>query len=189
MITILPYRPEWPGEFLSIGRSLRAAVGDLALRIDHIGSTSVVGLPAKDVIDIQITSAALDHRVKQALETIGYRQIVEHTKDHVPPRMHDADADWAKWVFVEPDGRRRTNVHVRVAGRPNQRYALLFRDYLRAHPDAADTYGCVKVALAQPDPENKEFYYAVKDPVCDLIIQAAEAWAGSYAWEQGPSDC
>ena len=60
MVTIVPYQPTWPGEFQSIAMGLRDALGTLALRIDHIGSTSVPGLHAKDRIDIQITVVSLN---------------------------------------------------------------------------------------------------------------------------------
>jgi len=59
-IAVVPYDGRWPQEFRRIGGTLRAAMGDLALRIDHIGSTSVPGLAAKDVIDLQITVETLD---------------------------------------------------------------------------------------------------------------------------------
>ncbi|HET8851853.1 MAG TPA: GrpB family protein [Ktedonobacteraceae bacterium] len=62
LIVISPYDPQWPLEFRQLGMPLRAVLGDLALRVDHIGSTSVPGLAAKDVIDVQITVAALDKR-------------------------------------------------------------------------------------------------------------------------------
>ena len=61
-VEILPYKSSWPSEFLSIATTLRQGLGELALRIDHIGSTSVPDLAAKDVIDIQITVAALDQQ-------------------------------------------------------------------------------------------------------------------------------
>jgi GrpB-like predicted nucleotidyltransferase (UPF0157 family) len=68
-------------------------------------------------------------------------------------------------------------VHVRVEGRPNQRYALLFRDYLRAHPDAAAAYAALKRALAALGID-REVYADVKDPACDLIFVAAEDLGG-----------
>jgi predicted acetyltransferase len=68
-------------------------------------------------------------------------------------------------------------VHVRAAGRANQRYALLFRDYLRADLSAALAYQAAKRALAALHPEEIDAYLAVKDPICDLIIAAAERWA------------
>jgi GrpB-like predicted nucleotidyltransferase (UPF0157 family) len=59
-VTIVEPKATWPTEFETISTAVRDAVGPLALRIDHIGSTSVPGLPAKDVIDVQLTVAALD---------------------------------------------------------------------------------------------------------------------------------
>jgi GrpB-like predicted nucleotidyltransferase (UPF0157 family) len=58
-VTIVPHRPEWPTEFYAIARALRIALGDSALRIDHIGSTAVPGLAAKDRIDVQVSVAEL----------------------------------------------------------------------------------------------------------------------------------
>jgi GrpB-like predicted nucleotidyltransferase (UPF0157 family) len=80
------------------------------------------------------------------------------------------------------------HVHVRAAGSPNERYALLFRDHLRAHPADAATYGLIKRELARHFPGDWDAYYAVKDPVCDLVIGHAEAWARATGWEPGPSD-
>ena len=60
MITIVAYDTSWPEAFISVAQPLRTALGELALRIDHIGSTSVPGLAAKDVIDVQVTVATLD---------------------------------------------------------------------------------------------------------------------------------
>ncbi len=79
-------------------------------------------------------------------------------------------------------------MHVRQAGRANQRYALLFRDYLRADPACAAAYGQVKVALARLHPNDQDAYYDVKDPVCDIIMAAAERWARETDYRQGPPD-
>ena len=159
-----------------IAAILRRALGDLAVRIDHIGSTSVPGLPAKDIIDIQITVYALDDRVSAAMTAIGYSLPEGVWRDHRPPHAAGPDTDWAKLFFLAPLGQRPTNTHVRVQGRANQRYALLFRDYLRAHPATADAYAELKRRLAMhvADPEE---YSEVKDPAVDLIYFAAEAWA------------
>src|SRR5258706_3535832 len=64
---IIPYQPAWPAEFEAIAARLRQALGPLAARVDHIGSTAVPGLAAKDVIDVQISVAALDAATVQAL--------------------------------------------------------------------------------------------------------------------------
>lgn len=189
MIQILPYPSDWPREFTLIGARLREALGGLALRIDHIGSTSVPGLPAKDVIDVQITVQDLDNPIERALQRAGYVRLEGIWRDHVPPGAPDTEAQWVKWLFRQPDGERRANIHVRIAGRLNQRYPLLFRDYLRVHPPAAEAYAQVKRALARLHPDDVDAYYDVKDPVCDIIMDGAEEWAAATHWEQGPADC
>jgi GrpB-like predicted nucleotidyltransferase (UPF0157 family) len=186
-IKIVRYRSGWPKEFAKIAARLRAGLGDVALRIDHIGSTAVAGLAAKDVIDVQITVAGLDTDVDAAMRALGYNRSSVIAGDHRPPDADGPDADWQKWFFVAPAKQRRTNTHMRVSGRPNQRYPLLFRDYLRAHPKTATAYARLKRQLADnlADPET---YPDVKDPAGDLIFFAAEDWATQSQWQPGPSD-
>ncbi len=189
MIVVVRYRTEWPQEFRQIGRQLRQGLGNLAVRIDHIGSTAVPELAAKDVIDIQVTVRELQRPVEMALTELGYSRLQDILADHIPPGGSPEVEAWAKWVFKPPPAQRATNLHVRVDGRPNQRYPLLFRDYLRADSGAAEAYAQVKRALARMHPNDKDAYYEVKDPVCDIVIAAAEAWAASVGWRPGPSDC
>lgn len=188
MIEIVPYKPSWPGEFLVIGRDLRRGLGDLALRIDHIGSTSVPGLAAKDIIDIQVTVSHLNRDIEEALNSLGYTRHEAITQDHIPPGSPGQAQSWIKWLFKPPAGQCATNLHVRMAGRANQRYALLFRDYLRLHPATAQAYAELKQRLAEhlADPQ---MYPEVKDPAVDLIYLAAQDWARDTGWEAGPSDC
>lgn len=187
MIEIVDYRDAWPADFQAIAASLRQALGPLALRIDHIGSTAVPGLAAKDIIDVQITVAALTDEVRQALTSLGYQHVAAITSDHHPPGESAAEKHWQKWFFRPPAGQRRTNTHARVAGNPNQRYPLLFRDYLRAQPAMADAYAELKRRLARElrDPDT---YPDVKDPAVDLIYFAAQAWAALHHWQVGASD-
>jgi GrpB-like predicted nucleotidyltransferase (UPF0157 family) len=186
-IKIVGYRNRWPDEFGKIAARLRSGLADLALRIDHIGSTSVRGLAAKDVIDVQITVAALEVPVDAAMHRLGYSRAPSIGGDHRPPAADGPDADWQKWYYVAPTKHRRTNTHMRVLGRPNQRYPLLFRDYLRAHPKTAEAYARLKRQLAEnlADPDT---YPDVKDPAVDLIFLAAEDWALRTQWQPGPSD-
>lgn len=179
-VTIVDPKATWPNEFEAIATSLREALGPLALRVDHIGSTAVPGLPAKDLIDVQVTVAALDRdRLAPLLARAGFLdQRID--RDHRPPGATGSDDDWRKLFFQARSG-RPANVHVRVAGKPNQRYALLFRDYLRAQPDSAAAYGRLKRALAGLGID-RGTYADVKDPACDLIFVAAEAWAAQTHW-------
>jgi GrpB-like predicted nucleotidyltransferase (UPF0157 family) len=182
MILIEPYSERWPEQFQELGSRLRAVLGDRALRIDHIGSTAVPGLAAKPVIDVQVSVARLGDA--QPLLDAGFEEKVGFS-DHRPPAAGGPETDWQKRFFNPGAG--RANVHVRVDGRPNQRYALLFRDYLRAHSEAASAYEELKRGLARHLSDTGT-YADVKDPACDLIAIAAEAWAAATGWQPGSSD-
>jgi GrpB-like predicted nucleotidyltransferase (UPF0157 family) len=184
MVLIQPYSDAWPADFRRIAAHLRSILGDRAVRIDHIGSTAVPGLAAKDRIDVQVTVAQLGDA--QPLVDAGLEEFVGFA-DHRPPGADGPEDDWNKRLFNGPPDDRRANVHVRVDGRANQRYALLFRDYLRAHPAAAEAYAELKHRLAA-ELRDVGTYAEVKDPACDLILVAAEDWAKLTGWQPGPSD-
>ncbi len=177
MIEIVPYNPQWPAEFERIASEIARALGDQALCIDHIGSTSVPGLAAKDIIDIQVGVAGFDQRLVDTLLSIGYVYLAHITSDHRPPGAIGPESDWEKRLFNAPPGQRPVNLHVRVKGHANHHYALLFRDYLRSHPLAAEGYAELKKRLASYHPEDRAAYTLIKDPVCDVIMAAAEEWA------------
>jgi GrpB-like predicted nucleotidyltransferase (UPF0157 family) len=193
MMTIVPYQATWRAEFMSLGRHLRHNLGDLALRIDHIGSTAVPGLAAKDIIDLQITAQELTPALERALNRAGYQRVSHITQDHLPAGQGDHVQEWCKWFFTPAPVHRPVNVHIRLPGRANQRYALVFRDYLRACPTIAQAYAQVKMALVKDRAgggwDDMAGYYAVKDPVCDIIRGGAEVWAAAMGWEMGPTDC
>lgn len=183
-IVIEKYNPDWPAEFEAIRADLNDVLGPLALRIDHIGSTSVPGLAAKDIIDMQVTVASLTDEVSEKLKTAGYTHK-PHYSDHVP-KGEDPDPElWEKIYFVERPGERPAHIHIRKLGNPNQRYALLFRDYLRAHPKSTETIELIKRELARYHPNDWDAYYDIKDPVYDLIWDAAQGWADAAGWSSG----
>lgn len=183
MIVIHSYRPTWPDEFETIRASLLEILGPTAQRIDHIGSTSVPGLGAKDVIDVQITVAELTPAITQKLIRAGYRYWQAAAYDHVPFGEDGTPGLWAKLFFYQPEGERRANVHVRIDGNLNQRYALLFRDYLRAHPNSVRTVELIKRELVRYHAHDEDAYYDIKDPVYDLIWDAAQEWARYTNWQ------
>lgn len=187
MPEIVPYNPLWPIEYAAIAVRLRQALGGLALCIDHIGSTSVPGLPAKDIIDIQVTVAALEKEVVERISGMGFVYAESIDRDHLPPGFTDDEGEWRKLFFNAPIDQRHTHIHVRVQGRANQRYPLLFRDYLRAHPASAAAYAELKQRLAHAlaDPTD---YPDVKDPAVDLIYLAAEDWAATVRWMPDAGD-
>jgi GrpB-like predicted nucleotidyltransferase (UPF0157 family) len=119
----------------------------------------------------------------RSINRLGYIRRTDITADHRPALADGPDSDWHKWYYRAPAAQRPTHLHVRMQGRPNQRYALLFRDYLRAHPAAAAAYGTIKQLLVRLHPTDVEAYYNVKDPVCDIIWAAADAWAQTSGWD------
>jgi GrpB-like predicted nucleotidyltransferase (UPF0157 family) len=178
-VVIVDYDPSWPDQFEQLAAALRPRLGDAAVAIDHIGSTSVPGLAAKDIIDIQVTVASLADadRLGPAFQQAGYA-ATRYRSDHRPAGDSSDPALWEKRLWQSrPGARRRVNLHVRVAGWPNQRYALLFRDYLRTHPQAAAAYARLKRALAERLGDDLVAYTDLKDHACDLIVVAAEEWA------------
>ncbi|MBL8813895.1 MAG: GrpB family protein [Planctomycetaceae bacterium] len=182
MIEICSYRSSWADDFVQQASALHSALGPLALRVDHIGSTSVPGLAAKDVIDIQVTVEDLSVDLVTQLTGAGFVQHVRVGHDHVPPGFSSDARHWSKLLFLERPGDRRCNIHVRRNGMANQRYPLLFRDYLRAHPATAEAYAVLKRRLAVSLADPKQ-YPEVKDPAVDLIYLAAEDWAGRTGWQ------
>ena len=87
-----------------------------------------------------------------------------------------------KVYFREPPGERRTNIHIRENGRLNQRYALLFRDYIRCSVTIRRAYELIKVRLAEIFPDSIEGYLYIKDPLIDLMFEAAQTWAEATNW-------
>jgi GrpB-like predicted nucleotidyltransferase (UPF0157 family) len=176
-IEILPYSEEWPRLFALQGSGLQTALGDVALRIDHIGSTAVPGLAAKPIIDIQISVADLEplEAFAAPLRGLGY--------------VHRADnPERTKRYFREAPGARRTHIHVRRAGGFSEQFALLFRDYLRVDDTAVSEYATVKRRCAAEHPHDRAAYVAAKDSFVWEIIRRADSWAQRIGWTPGPSD-
>ncbi len=186
-IVIVPYQPRWVDEFLQIGGELRRVLGATAVRIDHIGSTAVPNLAAKDIIDIQITVADLaDEAVVHKLSAAGFVGREGLRRDEFIGFADQETPQLQKRFFREREGERRTHIHIREDGRFNQRYPLLFRDFLRADEIICQGYGLIKQRLSQIFPESIEGYLYIKDPLMDMIFHMAETWAESTNWS--PND-
>lgn len=152
-IQVLPYDPQWKENFEAIRRELVPVLGDLALRIEHVGSTSVEGLAAKPIIDIDVVIS--DHTpletVITVLSTIGYQ--------------HEGDLGIPQREAFRYDGKDHLQEHhlyVCPESSPELRRHTAFRDYLRSHPEAAAEYGCVKMEAARLYPEDVEGYISHK---------------------------
>jgi GrpB-like predicted nucleotidyltransferase (UPF0157 family) len=138
-IEVVPYDPSWPARFEAERARIAEALGALALRVDHNGSTAVPGLAAKPVIDIQVSVAALAPlaRFAEPLAAIGYV--------HVP----HADDAFCPFFHRPAHGPHSHHVHVVAAGGSEERRTLAFRDYLREHAEAVAVYASLKRDLAE----------------------------------------
>jgi GrpB-like predicted nucleotidyltransferase (UPF0157 family) len=177
-VWIIPYDVSWPEQFVQLARPLRNVLRSVALRIDHIGSTSVSQLATKPVIDIQISVADFEppDAYRLPLERLGYIFRVDNSD-----RTHR--------YFRETPGQRRVHIHVRRLGSFSEQFALLFRDYMRAHPDVASRYAQLKIGLAQQysRAEDRAAYMEAKGPFIWKVIAQADEWAQQTGWLPGPS--
>jgi len=141
-------------------------------------------MAAKDVLDLQVTVTSLEDAARdfdQPLGSLGFRRT-PYERDHVPAGRQDDGRRWVKRLWARrghPDG--DVNLHVRLAGSPNERLALLFRDWFRAHPEAVPAYAAFKRSLAATAPDIAT-YSDIKDPVVDLVVSVAETWATGTGW-------
>jgi GrpB-like predicted nucleotidyltransferase (UPF0157 family) len=177
-VTVSPYDPSWPDDFAAIAAELRAALGGLVRAVDHVGSTSIPGMPAKNCIDVQIRVDRVgDAAIGPALSAIGLRLRSEP--------WNTAETSFGvtgpKLVFGSPVGARTANVHVRAYGSPQAGFALLFRDYLRGSPVASQAWGAFKVRLAQEVPDLYR-YGQIKQPAMVVLMEAARGWAARSGW-------
>jgi GrpB-like predicted nucleotidyltransferase (UPF0157 family) len=167
-VVVGPHRADWAAEFAVLAARLAGALGSVAAAIDHVGSTAVAGLPAKDCIDVQVRVEALDaSRLVPLFSGIGFRCRPE------------------AWNRVEASSARACNVHVRPCAGANARYALLFRDYLRADEHSRLAWGAFKVRLAQSVPDLAD-YGQIKAPATEVLMTAAERWATETGWTVPP---
>jgi dephospho-CoA kinase len=191
---LVPYNPSWPEQGRRIVARLHTACGHHAVRIDHIGSTAVEGLDAKDAIDIQVTVASLEaaDELAEALTSAGYlRRPITADVSKPDARSTVAEFDhagdealWHKRIHASADPGRPTYVHLRVDGWPNQQFALLFVDWLAANPDARQRYLAVKrEAERATTPDSAiEAYVAAKEPWFLDAYRQAWAWADASGW-------
>jgi len=158
-VAIVPYDAHWPERFRQEEQHLSLVLPrELVGCIEHYGSTAVPGLAAKPIVDmlVEVTDlGATRTRIAPVLEDEGYEYFWRPTfGDDVPP--------WYAWFIKrdQPGGARTHHLHMitKAAEFAEHWRALLFRDYLRAHPDVARNYGALKVRLAEEHTHNRVAY-------------------------------
>lgn len=156
--------PQWPVVFAREAARVRQALGERALRVEHVGSTSIPGLIAKPVVDLllEVADSADEPAYVPALEAAGYT-------------LHLREPHWFEHrLFRGPDA--RINLHVFSRDCSEVRRMLLFRDWLRENCDDRELYERTKRLLAQQQWERVQDYADAKTPVIEAILaRAAEA--------------
>ena len=166
-LEIVPYDPGWPAAFEAEASRIGDALGPLAVRIDHHGSTAVPGLGAKPIIDIQVSVANLQplSAYREPLEGIGYVHM-PHADDAFAPFFHRP----REWPHTH-------HVHVVEAGGREEQRTLAFRDYLRDHANIAREYENLKRTLAarsvSTDERSREIYAAQKGEYIQAVVALA----------------
>ncbi len=178
---------DWAVQAARLGARIMAAAPHGILAVDHIGSTAVPGLAAKDVIDLQVTVRDLDvaDRIAPQLAAAGFPAVPGTGSD--TPKPSDPDpAQWQKRFHANADPGRAVNLHVRAAGSAGWRYALLFRDWLRSDAEAAASYADHKRALAEQfaGTRGTHAYAEAKEPwFTDVAWPRMDAWAARTGWQ------
>lgn len=168
MIGIVAYDDAWPALFDAEAACILGVMGSLALRVEHVGSTSVLGLAAKSVIDIQVSVATLENlsMYSEPLGRLGY--------NHIPLGLFDAVYPF----FQKPAESPSTHhIHLCVSGAEQERRHLAFRDYLRDHPATAAEYVKLKRRLAAAHDgatlESRERYSLSKTHFINSVMERA----------------
>ena len=160
-IGLLPYQPEWPLQFAGEERKIRAALGDAAIVLEHVGSTSIPDMPAKPIIDIvlAVEDSAKEDAYVPALTAQGYR-------------LHLREPAWEEHRLMKGE-HPSVNLHIFTAGSNEITRMLAFRDRCRANPDERELYKRTKTELAKRIWRHVQHYANAKGEVVEAIISRA----------------
>lgn len=172
--------PTWPEQAARLIARIQRVAADRALRVDHIGSTSVPGLAAKDILDVQVVlpDLAVAAEVGDDLVAAGLVRL--------PGDWWDNGRDGRrlpKVMTANADPGRAANVHLREVSSPAWRDALLLRDWLRATPSGVTEYAACKRDLAARPHDSIDAYAESKTPWIASALARADAWAAATGWQ------
>lgn len=160
-IALSPYDPQWPQHYAALARDIRAALGAKVSTLEHVGSTSVPGLPAKPVIDIilAVSDSGDEPAYVPALEALGYVLKIR-------------EPDWFNHRLLKtPDA--GVNLHVFTQGCEEIARMLAFRDWLRTHADDRTLYERTKQELAARTWKYMQNYADAKSEIVKAILSRA----------------
>jgi GrpB-like predicted nucleotidyltransferase (UPF0157 family) len=168
-IVVCDYDPRWPILFEQESIRIRKSLGSYALAIEHMGSTAVPGLPSKPIIDLLVGVPSLEEakvRCIEPIQELGYIYIPEYAS-WIPGELFFRKGLPGPWTH---------HVHLMEPSYPRWDALLVFRDYLRANPEAAQAYADVKRALAASSIDDIEAYRIGKTTFVEETTSKARAW-------------
>jgi len=161
-IKVVEYYPAWVQLFEKLRDFVFPVLSDLVVTIEHVGSTSVPGLSAKPIVDMDVVVSTLDdvHIAIQRLTTLGY--------------VHEGDLGaTGREAFIPPDAVPWHHLYVCATDNDEFKRHILFRDYLRSHPEDAKLYGDLKLELAQRFRNDRTAYSNSKSDFVKEILKRA----------------
>jgi GrpB-like predicted nucleotidyltransferase (UPF0157 family) len=165
-VRIVDHDPAWPAQADAELRRIKQALGAVAVRLEHVGSTAVRGLAAKPILDLQLSVDVLEPRERyvEPLERLGYVFVpAPESPDH--------------HFFARPPERPRTHhLHVCAAASDHEVRHIAVRDFLRAHPDEAARYAALKRRLVARHPQDRLAYIKGKEAYVTALEARAVAW-------------
>jgi len=163
--SIQEYNPEWPKKFEEIKEILKEVFSNKALSIEHIGSTSILGMKAKPLIDVLVTVERVEPFTseKEKMISVGY----EWGENYIAPDT---------LIFYKTERNRKTeNIHVCIKNSFKAKQFIITRDYLRTHPERAKLYGEIKDRLKKQFPNDYPAYRSGKQDFVDETERLAYA--------------
>ena len=175
-IEVVDYDRDWPRQYVAERDRIDAAIGDVALAIEHVGGTAVPGLPAKPVIDLMVGVEDIERAgpAVAGLINLGYEYVPE-LESQLPDRR-----------YFRRGSPESHHVHMVPVSSDYWAEHLLFRDYLRTHPQAAEEYGKLKLGLAGRHRLDRDAYRAGTVPFIDTVVAAARRETGGQFLEEHP---
>jgi dephospho-CoA kinase len=174
---VVPYDGRWPAQARRVARRISLAAG--GRHVEHIGSTAVPGLAAKDVLDFQLAVEDMEtaDALRETLAQAGFPYVGPYEDT---PR---GEGDWSKRLHAGADPGRRVNLHLRVEGAPNWRWAVDFRDWVRHDASAREEYANLKLELSQRfAADTGALAYAdAKEPWMETAVERVKAYRGGQA--------
>jgi len=160
-IEVAEYDPAWPAQFECEAATIRSALGEQVLELEHVGSTSVPGLAAKPILDIDLTlrDSTCESEYVPALEAAGYRLTIREPHWHEHRMLKRCDPV--------------VHLHVWTVGSPEAARHRIFRDWLRSNKTDRRLYGAHKQAIAEQEFEYMREYNNAKAEVLRAILGRA----------------